>query len=87
MTTFDPAWMAEHDIIVVQSLPLPGFPMLLVQHKIGGIKFEFLAKLQKPEGYDDMLPAERAEAVLAGAMRQIEVGIEQRRASLVGSLL
>jgi hypothetical protein len=82
---FSPDWMAEHDIVSVGSLPVPGKPMLLVEHRIAGVLFRFAAFIVPPD-FQGPLPS-TPEEILAQAERQVLRGIDQRRASLVGTFL
>ena len=78
-----PDWLTEHDITQVAHIPFQGRPMLLVEHKVGGALFKFLAFIIPPD-YSGPLPSTPQE-ILEQAMRQIVRGVEQRRASLVGT--
>lgn len=81
--TFHPEWLAEREITQVAHVPFEGRPMLLVEHKVGGALFKFLAFIVPPD-FTGPLPSTPGE-ILVQAMKQIERGIAQRRASLVGT--
>lgn len=81
--TFAPEWMAANGIKQVASLAVPGRPMLLVEHEVGGVLFRFMAFIWPPDATGE--PPTTPEAILAQAEKQILRGIVQRRASLVGS--
>jgi hypothetical protein len=85
---FPQAWMDEWQIVSIDSLPVPGAPMMLVTHLVAGIKFQFLAKIPKPDGFDALATApEREAAIVASAMAQAEKGVDQRRCGLVGTFI
>jgi hypothetical protein len=75
MITFDPAWLAERGVTAAQLLPIPGMPMLVVQHRIEGALYEFLAKLPTiGPGPGPKTPQD----ILEAAKSQIEAGIAER---------